>query len=243
MKDLFSRHASSYATFRPTYPPALYEFLLKNTVGRDAAWDCACGNGQVAKDLAPHFKVVHATDISQKQLDNAYSAGNIKYGISPAERTAFAGGTFDLITVGQALHWLKRAEFYAEARRVGKPGSTIALWGYGLLSINSEVDKLIDDFYVNIIGPYWEPERKLIDDHYSSIEFPFERVQPPKFDFSFDWTLAELKGYLSTWSAVQKYIKERNDDPVQGIIYRLKLLWKQEKLRVTFPLFVLLGKI
>ena len=66
MKDRFSQHASQYAAFRPNYPQSLYDFILLHTLGRDIAWDCACGNGQVALDLAPHFKTVEATDEKQR---------------------------------------------------------------------------------------------------------------------------------------------------------------------------------
>ena len=38
---------------------------------RQKAWDCATGNGQVARYLADYFDEVYATDISQQQLDNA----------------------------------------------------------------------------------------------------------------------------------------------------------------------------
>src|SRR5689334_23636572 len=112
VKDRFSSYASQYAAFRPVYPQALYDFILNHTPGRDMAWDCACGNGQVARDLAPHFKTVIATDISQKQIDNAYKATNIRYAVMPAEDTALADHSFDLIAVAQSMHWFKTKEFF-----------------------------------------------------------------------------------------------------------------------------------
>jgi len=221
----------------------LYDFIFANTSRRSVAWDCACGNGQVAKDLSPDFNLVHGTDISQKQLDNAFQANNIKYSMSPSEKSPFAEGTFDLITVGQAVHWFKIREFFAEAGRVGKSGSTIAVWGYGLLRVNGEIDEVLSDFYFNVVGPYWDPERKLIDEQYSKIQFPFARIAAPDLEFSFHWTLDELSGYLSTWSSVQKFIKERNQNPVPGVIDKLVPLWKTEREKIVFPMFVMLGRI
>jgi SAM-dependent methyltransferase len=243
VKDRFSNHASQYAAFRPVYPQSLYDFILSHTRGRDTAWDCACGNGQVARDLAPHFKVVEATDISQKQIDNAHKASNIHYSVSPAEHTLFPDKTFDLITVGQAIHWFKLPEFFAEARRVAKDGGIIAYWGYALFRVNPEVDRIVDDFYVNVVGPYWDPERKLIDQHYSTIEFPFEKISAPEFDFSFEWTVEELRGYIATWSAVQKFIDDKGFDPVAGLMDRLRPVLPKGKVRVGFPLFVMVGRI
>jgi SAM-dependent methyltransferase len=243
VKDRFSNHASQYAAFRPVYPKSLYDFILSHTRGRDVAWDCACGNGQVARDLAPHFKIVEATDISQKQLDNAHKAANIRYSIAPAEHTSFPDKTFDLITVGQSMHWFKIPEFFAEAKRVAKPGAILAYWGYALFRINPDVDRIVDEFYVNVVGPYWDPERKLIDQHYSTIEFPFERIPAPEFDFAFEWTVKELRGYIATWSAVQKFIGERGFDPVEELMERLGAVLPKGKFRVSFPLFVTVGRI
>src|SRR5215213_8237924 len=109
-KDYFSDQARKYASFRPTYPAELYAFIFKHLNGKHHAWDCATGNGQVATHLALHFKQVSATDISQKQLDEAPKLPNINYSISPAEHTAFPPHSFDLITVGQALHWFDREQ-------------------------------------------------------------------------------------------------------------------------------------
>src|SRR5436190_20945613 len=120
MKDRFSGQAGSYAMFRPTYPAELYEFILRRVKGRQQVWDCATGNGQVARDLAPHFKEVHATDSSVNQIKNAVAQPNIFYSVAPAESTSFPDSSFDLITVGQALHWFNISKFYEEVNRVGR---------------------------------------------------------------------------------------------------------------------------
>lgn len=239
MKDRFSSHAAQYAAFRPIYPASLYEFILKYVNSNNAAWDCACGNGQVARDLAPRFSLVHATDISQKQLDNAYHASNIRYSIAPAEKTSFPDKSFDLITVAQAMHWLRIPEFFKEARRVGKDESILAYWGYGLFRIGRDVDAIVDDFYTKVIGPYWDPERRLIDDGYSTIMPPFEIIKTPEFEFSFNWTLTELEGYITTWSSVQKYIADRGISPVNELALKLQRFWLRDKpVKVKFPLFL-----
>lgn len=243
MKDLFSQHAAGYAAFRPTYPEALYDFVLEHVKERHAAWDCGTGNGQVAGDLAKHFAKVFATDTSLKQLENAAPAPNIQYVQAPAESTAFPDNSFDLVTVGQAIHWFNIPAFCREAVRVAKPGAVMAVWGYGLLSVNEEIDRLIADFYRNIVGSYWDPERKLVDEHYRTIPFPFEEIPAPSFSFSFQWTPAALQGYLTTWSAVQKYINDRGVNPVHKLMEEIMPLWKGERMEVRFPLFLRCGRI
>jgi ubiquinone/menaquinone biosynthesis C-methylase UbiE len=243
-KDYFSTHSSIYAAFRPTYPVALYEFIFKYVTQKNKAWDCATGNGQVASYLAHHFKEVYATDISQQQLKNAIESDAIFYSIRPAEKTSFASHEFDLITVGQALHWFNLEAFYNEVKRVGKKDSVLAVWGYERCSVNAEIDTLFSDFYSNIVGPYWDPARKLIENEYQDIEFPFEEIPAPKFEIKVEWTLEHYAGYLSSWSATQKYIKANGVDPLPMLIEKLNLYWQSGSTRViTFPVFLRLGKI
>src|SRR6187549_4084586 len=102
MKDLFSSQSKVYAAFRPTYPEGLYTFIFQQLKERNAVWDCATGNGQVAQYLSAHFAAVYGTDISQQQLDHAVKKQNIFYSKSPGEATSFHDNQFDLITVAQA---------------------------------------------------------------------------------------------------------------------------------------------
>src|SRR4051812_19591149 len=81
MKDRFSKQASAYAAFRPTYPKSLYDFVLSHVGTKHIAWDCATGNGQVARDLGPYFKEVFATDSSVDQIKKAAPAENIYYSV------------------------------------------------------------------------------------------------------------------------------------------------------------------
>lgn len=244
VKDYFSSHAKLYAAFRPSYPQELYNFLLQHLKGRDKAWDCATGNGQVASALSPYFKEIHATDISRQQLEQADAKSNIFYSVSPAEKTTFNNHQFDLITVAQALHWFNLSGFYKEVKRTGKPGGILAVWGYSHLSINEEIDSFILHFYDHTVGPYWDSARRLVEDAYRSIPFPFEEISTPGFQMAFQWTLAQLAGYLTTWSSTQKYIREHHTDPVPPLIEKLKPHWNEyEAKEVRFPLFLRTGRI
>ncbi len=240
MKDRFSQQAKTYAKFRPEYPPELYDFILKNTENRETAWDCATGNGQAAKVLAQHFEKVYATDISQKQIDNATQAGNIEYSISSAEITPFDDNTFDLITVAQAAHWFDFDKFYAEVKRVAKPNATLAIWGYGTLSADEEeIDKLLQNFYRNVVGKYWDAERKHIDSHYETLPFPFENAISARFSMVFNWHRHELEGYLNTWSSVQNFINTEGYNPTPNLMLDLEAYWNEfNRVSVRFPIFL-----
>jgi ubiquinone/menaquinone biosynthesis C-methylase UbiE len=243
MKDNFSRQAEVYAKYRPTYPADLFDFILSFITNQKAAWDCGTGNGQTAKELANHFEKVFATDISQKQIDNAQSAQNIFYSVQPAEQTSFPDNIFDLITVSQALHWFQFDKFYNEAKRVVRPGAWIAVWTYTLLKISSEIDTVITDFYKNTLGQYWDKERKYVDESYATIPFPFKEIKTPVFKILFEWRLSELEGFLNTWSALQKFIAINKFNPVKEIIQTIGPIMKTQKMNIVFPVHLRMGQI
>lgn len=241
MKDLFSQHAQQYAQFRPVYPEELYEFVFSHVKNFNKAWDAGTGNGQAAHRLARQFKNVFATDISLPQLNQAIKSDNIVYSVA-AEEIDQPNSSIDLITVAQAIHWFNIPEFFNCVSRVAKPDALVAVWGYGLLSVNPEVDKLIVHFYKHIVGPYWDPERILIDESYQTIPFPFQEIKAPPFSFSFRWSIEQLAGYLNTWSAVRKYVNTNQLNPVEPLIEKLMPYWSRE-MEITFPLFLRLGRI
>jgi ubiquinone/menaquinone biosynthesis C-methylase UbiE len=244
MKDNFSTQSEQYLKFRPTYPNELYKFLLLLVKTRDTAWDCGTGNGQVAWELSNYFKKVQATDISEKQIQNAAQRDNICYKVEAAERTSFPGKNFDLITVAQAIHWFDFDAFYKEVKRVIKPGGILAIMGYALLNIDENTDKIIRKFHDEIVGPFWDPERKYVDEYYHTIPFPFKEIDTPQLNNIYEWKLEQLTGYLNTWSAVQHYIKAEKQNPVDLIYDDLARTWEKNITKtVRFPILLRVGKL
>jgi len=242
-KDLFSGHAKNYAAFRPEYPQTLYDFIYQFVEQFDNAWDCGTGNGQVARVLAKSFKQVKASDISSRQIENASTAANIEYHLSGVEQTDFASDSFDLITVGQAIHWFDREKFYTEVNRVGKLGAIIAAFGYNPVHFSPPFDEALNRFYFDVIYPYWDTERKVVEDQYQSISFPFEEIDAPDFRTNLEWSIKDLHGYITTWSAVQHFIKQNGFNPVDEFVEGIRPLWKKETESVYFPVFLRLGRI
>ncbi|MEO7978371.1 class I SAM-dependent methyltransferase [Flavobacterium sp.] len=243
MKDNFSKQAVDYSKFRPQYPDEMIEYIISFVNNKFTALDVATGNGQVAHKISTYFKNVFATDISQKQLDNAIKTDNIIYSKESAENTAFENKKFDLITVAQAVHWFDFEPFYKEVYRILKPDGIFAIMGYGLFSTNSDSDTILHHFYYDIVGPYWDPERKYLDKNYKTIPFPFEEIPEKKFENQFTWTFEELIGYIQTWSSVQHYISKNNQNPIDLIYDDLKSSWLKNDKKVTFPLLLRIGKL
>lgn len=245
MKDNFSTQAAGYARFRPAYPPELIRYLAGLAPARAAAWDCGTGNGQVAVQLADYFDTVWATDISAKQLNEAPEHPRIRYAVEAGEQCSAPDAAFDLIVVAQAIHWFDFDRFYAEVRRVIKPGGILAVLGYNLFSTDSaDLDQVVRHFYTDTVGPYWDPERRHIDNAYRDIPFPFEERPVPEFSMAYRWTFDALTGYLGTWSAVQHYRRERGEDPVEQLVPALREAWGGAGERtVHFPVLLRVGSV
>jgi SAM-dependent methyltransferase len=243
-RDHFSKLAASYADFRPHYPPELFSYLASVAPAREAAWDCACGNGQASIDLAEHFGRVIATDASVKQIDSAKAHPKIDYRVAPAYASGLADQSVDLVTVAQALHWFDRDAFYAEAKRVLRPKGVLAVWCYGVSKLEDPAaDELFQDFYANRVGDYWPPERRIVEEGYRTIEFPFAEVTPPEFKMQTHWSLPDLLGYLSSWSGVQRFTEARGESPLPQLEAQLLLVWGDpaRKMRIDWPLSLRLG--
>lgn len=243
MKDNFSQQSAAYAQFRPHYPDAMIDYLVSFVPHKGSALDVATGNGQVAEKLSRHFETVYATDISEKQLANAIQKPNIIYKREAAESTGFGDRQFDLITVAQAIHWFGFGAFYKEVYRLLKPDGVFAVLGYGLFSTNPDSDTILMDYYRNIVGHYWDAERKYIDENYETIPFPFAEIKTEKFQNNFNWTFEQLVGYLETWSATQHYKDKTGKNPIDLIREDLKRSWEHNDKTVTFPLLLRIGTL
>jgi ubiquinone/menaquinone biosynthesis C-methylase UbiE len=244
-KDYFSKQACEYTRYRPHYPIQLFEYLAELTMEHQLAWDCATGSGQAALGLAGYFEKIIATDASDKQIANATAHDRITYIVAPAEKTAITSESVDLIVVAQALHWFDLDKFYAEVRRVSKSGGVLAVWSYSLLRVSPAIDRLVDRFYTEVVGPFWPVERKFVDDKYQSIAFPFQEFTSPAFNMEAKWSFEHLLGYIGTWSSVQKFREQNNTDPLESLARDLRQVWGRlkEKKRIHWPINMRVGRV
>lgn len=244
--DHFSAVAASYARYRPRYPAALFDFLLTLVSPKGLVWDCAAGSGQATKELAARFARVVATDASAAQLAAAPLLPNVEYRVALAEDSGLPEASFDLVTVAQALHWFDLERFYAEVRRVAKPHAILAAWCYDTCTIEGEeADLVMRHFYEETLGPFWPANRRLVEDRYRTIPFPFEELPAPQLAMEERWTLPELLGYVATWSARQRSLAEAGHDPLPAFAEALAAAWgdPHRPRRVRWALALRVGRI
>lgn len=243
-KDHFSGHAAIYRDARPHYSPALFDRLAHLAPRRELAWDAGCGNGQASVALAAHFGRVVATDPSAQQIANAMPHERVEYRVEPAEQPTLPDDCVDLVTVAQALHWFDVERFYAQVRRVARADALIAVWTYAHCRIATGIDALVDDFYGNVVGPYWPPERRHTESGYATLPFPFAPVAIEPFDLEAHWDCAQFIAYLRSWSATQRYRAARGNDPVATLEPALIAAWGDPSLvrTVSWALSIRVGR-
>ncbi len=240
-KDYFSPISRQYAASRPRYPRGLYAWLATLVPARERAWDCACGNGQAAGDLVDYFSRVVGTDLSAEQLQEAKPHPRIEYRVALAERSGLPSASFDLVTVAQALHWFDCERFYEEARRVLRRNGVLAVWTYGVSRIApAPADAVLQDFYRNVAGPYWTPERTHVEHGYQTLPFPQPELPTPTLVLEVEWSLEQVAAYVRSWSATSRLMQAQGAGPVSQFEIALKQRWGDPAVphRVRWPLSV-----
>jgi len=242
-KDHFSKHAADYAKYRPRYPCEMFEYLGTVAPSRQLAWDCGTGNGQAAVGLASAFDRVIATDASENQIANAQSHEKVAYRVASAENSGIGSETIDLIMVAQALHWFDLDRFYAEAWRVVKPDGVFAASAYNLLHIEKAIDEVVNRYYYEVVGPFWPPERRLVE-QFADLPFPFQEIDAPRFEMTAHWNLDHLLGYLGTWSSSQRFIAAKGSDPLEQIFDALSRTWGEpgQTRTISWPIVIRIGR-
>jgi SAM-dependent methyltransferase len=240
-KDHFSGHAGSYAAHRPSYPDALFSFLADSCHQHDIAWDCATGNGQAARSVAPFFENVVATDASAEQIASAEPNPRIEFRVAPAESSGIDSNTIDLITVAQALHWFDIERFFDEACRVLKPGGVLAVWAYERCHVTPECNEVVENIFAEVES-FWPPKREIVDGQYCDITLPVPEMPVDSFDMQVNWTADEMLNYMRTWSATQRYLQANGSDPLVPYEQELRTRWGEGRRDLRWPLTLKAGR-
>ncbi|KAJ1404191.1 S-adenosyl-L-methionine-dependent methyltransferase [Sesbania bispinosa] len=258
MAEHFVKQAKQYADARPSYPSQLFQFIASKTPSHNLVWDVATGSGQAAKSLAALYNNVIATDASEKQLEFATKIPNVQYQLTPStmsmeelEKLVAPQGTIDLVTIAQALHWFDLPTFYQQVKWIlKKPHGVIAAWCYNFPRISDAVDPVLDQFYFSDLSPYWDPARKLVEDNYRSIDFPFEPVDGTDHTGPFEFVsetlmdLDDLFTYIRSGSAYQTAKEKGLELLEEEVVEKFKLAWGEDGKKVAkFPVNLRIGRV
>ena len=246
--DHFSAVAEAYSKGRPQWPDSLFAALADLTPGRELAVEVGCGSGQASLGLAQYFDLVEASDPSASQIARARPHPRVRYSVAPAEDTALEDHCADLLLAAQAAHWFDLDAFFAEARRLLRPGGLLALASYARCTLPvPQCLELLDHFHLNTMAPWWPAERATVDNLYADIaeQMPFEPVPSRQLQLRTDWNLEDLMVYLASWSAVNRYRQSEGRDPLPPLEEAMRAHWPQqgqERLEIRWPITLVLGR-
>lgn len=120
--ESFGAVAEAYDRYRPEFPAALLDELA--VLGRDAL-DIGSGTGKVARALARRGVKVLGVEVDPAMAEVARGHG-VAVEVAKFETWDDAGRTFDVVTCGDAWHWLEPTAAAAKAARVVRPGGALA---------------------------------------------------------------------------------------------------------------------
>lgn len=132
-ENKFDAKGNVYSKARPTYPEALFWYLLSERIidKEKVVADIGSGTGIFTTQLSPYVNSIVAVepneDMRLKAEDKFKTFSNITSLRGTAENTSLPDNSVDLITVAQAFHWFDRKSFKAECKRILKPNGKILL--------------------------------------------------------------------------------------------------------------------
>ena len=271
------KHAESYARFRPKSPLQVaektidYMKVISNGLDSNGRYGCmvdvGCGSGQSTEVFSPFFKNIFGFDPSASQINVARSSNihsNIKYSVGFAESLQLQPACVDLLTCGQALHWMDFEKFFSESHRVLRPDGCLLLHGYDkpLISQSSLVDTTADALFTTF---YKEskahPRRYHLEDQYDKIfhMFTSDHKQRDQVIVKTSCVLSHFIEYLKTLSGYKAFLKfygmsefnnfneASRDDILVQFINNLKSHWKVEedenlvKVNLTYIIFMIMS--
>ena len=126
---LFSDRAGDYVRYRPDYPAAAVDAILRGLgePSRLTAADIGAGTGISSRLLAARGVRVLAVEPNAAMRAAAGPHPLVQWTDGRAEATGLAAASVGLVLVAQAFHWVRVAEAIAEFHRILLPGGRLAI--------------------------------------------------------------------------------------------------------------------
>ena len=198
--ESFGGIAADYDRYRPPCPAELLADLRALTPG--TVLDVACGTGKIAVPLHRAGLDVLGVEIDERMAAVARSHG-VPVEVAQFETWPDAGRRFDLITCGNAWHWIDPDRGAQRAAELLRPGGTLVRsWTFAVLGADARA--LLDTVYAahapDHVHTHAEPAaRENRPDDYSGrpgLGGTEERV----YRWDTAYTTAEWVGLVATFS-------------------------------------------
>jgi ubiquinone/menaquinone biosynthesis C-methylase UbiE len=159
--ERFTNRVNYYVKYRPSYPEAYLDYLVKE-VGFDresVIADIGAGTGILSKLLGPRVKTVFAVEPNSEMrlaaAEYCKDTPNVIVIEGSAEATTLPDSGVDFVTAAQAFHWFNLEEARLEFNHILRPGGKVTLvWNVRDINtpFGAEYEKLVRQFCLNYIG-------------------------------------------------------------------------------------------
>ncbi|RFU24108.1 hypothetical protein B7463_g12231, partial [Scytalidium lignicola] len=198
-RSYLASQAQTYASYRTSYPPDLYNTVLRHHASTGGSFnlvlDVGSGPGTATQDIALWFDNAIGVDPGQEMIAAARNLGrktksgnDVRFEVAGAEE--FSGiegleeGSVDLLCSAMAAHWFDMNKFWSQAAKVLKPGGTVALWTLASSFCHpstpnaAKVQEVMFRFERETLAPYETPGNRLSRDMYDNLILPWNTSPP-----------------------------------------------------------------
>ncbi len=154
----FGNCADEFQRYRPDYPPTLYVRIFSEIAepARNCAMDLGAGTGIVTGHLVAFFREVIAVEPDAgmaAKIAERFPRVTIRQ--TTAEECVQARETVDLITIGNALHWMDMGRVFDNAHDWLRGSEILAVFDRPLPKASPAIDAIT---MAEFRGP-WKPYR------------------------------------------------------------------------------------
>ncbi|NOU95816.1 methyltransferase domain-containing protein [Paenibacillus sp. LMG 31456] len=215
--DLFKGTAWYYSRYRPLYPSSLIRFLVNkfSLNGEGRLLDLGCGTGQLALNFNHWFEEIIGIDTEPEMLEEANRLSNdnrvdnVTWVQGRAEERAADWGSFGLIIIAKAFHWMDR-ELILEILYnscddnggiaiINNENQEPSIWQ---LKVNEVVKRWLGDERIAGNSTYTPPKERFEVTVAKSSFKNVERHALPSY--SYTWTIDSIIGNLYSTSFASK---------------------------------------
>jgi SAM-dependent methyltransferase len=198
LRHTFETAADLYEVARPSYPPELFDDLVRlaRLAPGASLLEIGCGTGKATRPLLERgFSVVCVelgTELAQRARQNL-AGFPVEVHVGPFESWEAEPESFDLVYAATAWHWIDPAVRYPRAHALLRPGGRLAVW-----SAEHACPNDFDPFFTEIQEVY----DAIGESH------PGDWPPPPPDEVSDETAEIESTG-LFTNTQVRRYVWER----------------------------------
>jgi SAM-dependent methyltransferase len=215
LRATFNEDAERYSRFRPQYPEALSDKLVKDAGIHNYSelLEIGLGTGQATKPLAKTGATITAIELGAALADKARKElrqyPNVHIMTGAFEKTDLPASHYDLIYSATAFHWIKDEYKFSKTARLLKPNGYLAIIHTEHVSDDCgdtfhTASRPIYDMYWPLKDPTKPPILPQVQDlkppHIDSAVFKLQSFTT--FAITKVYSAADYAGLLSTYSRI-----------------------------------------